>query len=332
MGRPPLTGVIPPYETIGNEFQAVAHEAIRDLQAMITDHSFPRSSAVKERMLPTPNYLETQAVGYPHFTTLSFIMTETGEKTTNAKADFVEDIGHDFTATLHHDIYASIDPTKSDLSQPSKVVLVTGSGRGIGRSIALRYADSGVACIFLCSKTSSELDEVEGAIKARNADVKVRKLKLDITDDMQVLHAADLVREEGRLDVLINNAGVGARPALIAESDVDSYWKIWTVHMKGTYMATRAFLPLLLATAKNQKRQVDIVNTSSDGAHATHASVSAYQTSKFALLRFTEFVNAEYGEQGVNCFAVHPGCVLTEMTKRSKALRPSRYYLSSSEL
>ena len=260
-------------------------------------------------------------------------MTETKEMATLANADFVEDTGHNFTATLHHDIYSSIDPTKSNLSQPFKVVLITGSGRGIGRSIALRYADSGVACIILCSKTTSELDEVEEAIKARNINVKIRKLTLDITDDTQVMLAADLVKEEeGRLDVLINNAGVGAQPALIAESDVDRYWKIWTVHMKGTYMVTRAFLPLLVATAKNQKKQVDLINMSSDGAHKTHASVSAYQTSKFALLRFTEFVNAEYGEHGVNCIAVHPGCVLTEMTKRSKALRPCGYYLSGSEL
>ncbi|KIM94216.1 hypothetical protein OIDMADRAFT_45944 [Oidiodendron maius Zn] len=228
-------------------------------------------------------------------------MTETKEIATLENADFVENIGHNFTAILRHDIYSSIDPTKSNLSQPFKVVLITGSGRGIGRSIALRYADSGVGCIILCSKTTSELDEVEEAVKARNINVKIRKLTLDITDDTQVMLAADLVKEEeGRLDVLINNAGVGAQPALIAESDVDRYWKIWT----------------------NQKKQVDLINMSSDGAHKTHASVSAYQTSKFALLRFTEFVNAEYGEHGVNCIAVHPGCVLTEMTKRSKALRP----------
>ena len=73
--------------------------------------------------------------------------------------------GANFTSTLHDDIYPATDPTKSDLSQPSKVVLITGSGRGIGRSIALRYAECQVACIIICSRTMSELDEVESSIR-----------------------------------------------------------------------------------------------------------------------------------------------------------------------
>lgn len=91
-------------------------------------------------------------------------------------------VGLNFTKTVHHDINPSIDPTKFDLSQPSKVVLITGAGRGIGRSIALRYAESGIACIFICVRTASQLDEVEQAINAINSDIKVRKLALDITD------------------------------------------------------------------------------------------------------------------------------------------------------
>jgi NAD(P)-dependent dehydrogenase (short-subunit alcohol dehydrogenase family) len=234
-------------------------------------------------------------------------------------------VGYNFTTKLYNDVNTSIDPTKSDLSQPSKVVLITGAGRGIGRSIALRYADSGVACIFLCARTSSQLDEVEEAINAMNPDVKVRKLSLDITDEKEVILAVDKVKEEGRLDILVNNAGVSTPWVPIIETDVDSYWNVWEVHLKGTYLMIRAFLPLLIETARNQKRQVDIVNVTSIGAHLTARGASAYQTSKFALLRLTEFVCAEYEKEGVNCITVHPGGVLTEMSRNKEVIRPSKF-------
>lgn len=233
-------------------------------------------------------------------------------------------VGVNFTNTLHHDISTSTDPTKSDLSQPYKVVLITGAGRGIGRSIALRYAESGVACIIICARTSSQLDEVEQAIKNINSNVKVRKLVIDITDEKQVALAAEQVKEEGRLDVLVNNAGVSCPWVPIIESEVDGYWNVWEVHLKGTYLMLRTFLLLLIETAAAQKRQVDIVNVTSIGAHLTFPGASAYQTAKFAVLRLTEFVCAEYEKQGVNCVALHPGGVVTEMSKKNKAIQASK--------
>jgi NAD(P)-dependent dehydrogenase (short-subunit alcohol dehydrogenase family) len=192
-------------------------------------------------------------------------------------------VGLHFTNTVHRDIHTSIDPKKMDLSQPSKVVLITGAGRGIGRSIALRYADSGVACLILCARTSSELDEVEQVIKASNPDVRVRKIILDVTNEKQVMQAFDTVKEEGRLDVLVNNAGYACPWLPITESEVNSYWHVWEVHIKGTYLMLHAFLPLLLETAKDTKK-IDIINVSSIGAHLTSYGASSYQVSKFALL------------------------------------------------
>lgn len=97
----------------------------------------------------------------------------------------------------------------------------------------------------------------------------------------------------------------------IAESDPDEWWYTWTVNMRGPYLVTRSFLPLLLKGGDKQ-----IVNLSSIGAHATRKGASAYQTSKLAILRFTEFIMSEYSEKGVLAFAVHPGGVMTEMGAR----------------
>ena len=75
-------------------------------------------------------------------------------------------------------------------------------------------------------------------------------------------------------------------------------------------MVTRAFLPLLL-----ESEDKTVVNISSVGAHVTRVGASAYQMTKFALLRFSEFLVAEYGEKGLLSFAVHPGGVMTELAK-----------------
>jgi len=221
-----------------------------------------------------------------------------------------------FTKTIHDDIYPAIDPTKSDLAQPSKVVLITGAGRGIGRAVAIQYAKSGVTCIILCARTASELDDVKQEINKIDRQIRVRNIALSITDEAQVIAAAETVKkEEGRLDVLVNNAGVGGFPWVpIGDGIAESWWNTWNVHVNGTYLMLKAFLPLLVETAKKYDTIVDVLNTTSIGAQFTMPGASAYQTSKFAILRLSEFVMAEYGEQGVNCVALSPGAVKTKMS------------------
>jgi NAD(P)-dependent dehydrogenase (short-subunit alcohol dehydrogenase family) len=143
--------------------------------------------------------------------------------------------------------------------------------------------------------------------------------------------AANKVKMEGRLNALINNAGLSSKWLAITDLDVDSYWSVWTVHIKGTYLMLRPFLPLLVETAKREKTHVDIVNMTSIGAHMTSPGASAYQTSKFALLRLTEFVSSEYEEHGVSCVAVYPGGVLTAMSKTLPAIQSSMTYPSCAD-
>lgn len=84
--------------------------------------------------------------------------------------------------------------------------------------------------------------------------------------------------------------------------------------MRGTYLMTRSFLPLLLKGGDKQ-----IVNIASQGAHGKRPGASAYQNTKLTMLRFTEFIMVEYGSQGILAFAVHPGSILTEMGQRLPA-------------
>ena len=94
----------------------------------------------------------------------------------------------------------------------------------------------------------------------------------------------------------------------ITESDPDHWWNTWIVNVRGPYLMTRAFLPLLLRGGEKQ-----IINVSSVGAFIVMPNLSAYQPSKLAVLRFSDFVDAEYRDQGVLVYSVHPGSVPTDM-------------------
>jgi NAD(P)-dependent dehydrogenase (short-subunit alcohol dehydrogenase family) len=114
----------------------------------------------------------------------------------------------------------------------------------------------------------------------------------------------------GGLDVVINNAGYMGRAKPVVDSDPEEYWMTWEINYRGVYWVTKYFLPLLL---KKEDGLKTIVNLSSKGAHALVPGMSAYQVSKFAILKFSESVCAEYAGVGVVAYSVHPGGVPTEL-------------------
>ncbi|KAK9241508.1 oxidoreductase [Lipomyces tetrasporus] len=213
-----------------------------------------------------------------------------------------------FISTTHHDSYPAI--AQSD--QRGRTILITGASKGIGRATALSFAKAGAANIIIAARSS--LDEVEQEILsvAPTSSVpppQVLKLQLDVTSESSVGNAVALVKQKfDRLDILVNNAGYLEAWKPLAETDPTEWWKSWEVNIKGVYLVTRAFLPLLL-----QGGEKTIVNVSSIGAHYVLPGASAYQTGKFALLRFTEFIAVDYADQGILAFAVHPGGVPTDL-------------------
>lgn len=215
-----------------------------------------------------------------------------------------------YTST-RKDTYPFIDPTKADLN--GKSVLITGASKGIGKATAISFAVAGCSKILLAAR--SDLSDIETAVynaaeKANRPRPVVRSLKMDITSEDSVMTAAKIAEEvlDGSLDILINNAGYLEEWKPIAESNPSDWWKTWEINIKGTYLVTHFFLPLLLESPTKI-----IINISSGGAHAMFPGASAYQTTKFAMCRFTEFVNKEYNPQGVIAMSLHPGAVKTEL-------------------
>jgi NAD(P)-dependent dehydrogenase (short-subunit alcohol dehydrogenase family) len=212
-----------------------------------------------------------------------------------------------FTSTIHHDTYPEI--SKSDHRGHS--VLITGASKGIGRATALCFAKGGASTICIAARSS--LDEVERAILsvALESAPKVVKIQLDVASESSVAEAARIVEKEvGQLDILVNNAGYLESFVPIADSDPAEWWKSWETNMKGVYLMTRAFLPILLRGG-----QKTIVNIGSVGALNIRPGASGYQITKLAVMRFAEYTASEYGDQGLVVFTMHPGGIMTELAQ-----------------
>jgi NAD(P)-dependent dehydrogenase (short-subunit alcohol dehydrogenase family) len=219
---------------------------------------------------------------------------------------------YDTTATVHDDTYPAIDSAKADLS--NKAALVCGGSRGIGKAIVLAFVKAGVS--YLAVGARSEMPTIQkeiqdAAISAGKPAPKVLLLQMDTTSEESVVAAKKRVEQEiGRLDVLVNNAGILPEKKLLADSNVDVWWRTFEVNVKGPYLTCHTFLPLLLASEGGLKT---IVNVSSVGAHVVMPTLSAYQTSKLALVRMSEFIAKEYAEQGIICVSIHPGNIVTDI-------------------
>ncbi|KAJ4987139.1 short-chain dehydrogenase [Stagonosporopsis vannaccii] len=241
------------------------------------------------------------------------------------ESPFPPDSGFDFVGlnNLHNNIYPAIDVSKTaTLLQPGKVVLITGAGRGIGRSMAIQYAHANVSTIMLSARTRSELDEVEARVKEVNSNLTVRKEVLSVTDAAAVKALAQRIKQEfGRLDVLINNAGLCRPWEPIGETDPEDYWQVLEVNLHGPLLLTHALLPLLVRTAEQHGTHVNVINLTSIGAVTVSPGGSSYSIAKMALQKLSEFVGLEYGAKGVNVVGIHPGGVVTKLASEVKEIQ-----------
>ncbi|KAJ4349574.1 uncharacterized protein N0V89_008190 [Didymosphaeria variabile] len=232
---------------------------------------------------------------------------------TNPKSQ-LQSSGVDFTPTTHHDTYEYIQPQQFTLED--RAVFITGASKGIGRATAISYAKAGASHIAIAARTDMkdvEDEMIRAAKEAGKLPPQIIRLKVDVTSEQSVGEAAAQVEKAfGRLDVLVNNAGYLETFVPLHETSVDDWWKVWEVNIKGPYLVTRAFIPLLIRSDDSLRT---ILNVSSIGANIISPGASGYQCGKMALLRFGEFLNADYADKGILSFGIHPGGIATELAK-----------------
>jgi NAD(P)-dependent dehydrogenase (short-subunit alcohol dehydrogenase family) len=199
----------------------------------------------------------------------------------------------------------------------SKVAIITGAGRGLGRAFAVRLANNGYK-IAAVSRTASELAET-----VRQAGNGAIAITADVTSEHAVAKmAAEVEQRLGPVDVLINNAGIGPPFGPTWESAAGEWWRNIEVNLKGPMLCCRAVLPGMIA-----RRIGRIINIASGAGTMNIPYMSAYISSKAALIQLTGVLNEEVRPHGISVFAVQPGTVRTAMAEQLLESEEGRRWL-----
>jgi NAD(P)-dependent dehydrogenase (short-subunit alcohol dehydrogenase family) len=186
------------------------------------------------------------------------------------------------------------------------VALVTGGGRGIGRGVALRLATEGWA-VAVSSRSVDQLQET-----VRQSDGQILAMRADMQDPECVKHMIGQVEQKlGPIDLLVNNAGAGGPVGHFWENDPNDWWQAQEVNLRGPMLCCHHVLPGMIAR-KNGR----VVNVASLAGCQAVPEMSAYVTSKTALIRLSEQLAGELQPYGVFVFAIHPGAVRTAMVEQ----------------
>ena len=192
------------------------------------------------------------------------------------------------------------------------VALVTGASSGIGAAIARRLAAEGAA-VALVARRLDRLDDLAARIRS-DGGTRALVLQANVTDRGQAVAAVERTASElGRLDIVVNNAGVMLLgPAL--ESPIDEWDRMVALNVQGALYITHAALPHLVRAAQDSPRRVaDLVNISSTAGRLARPGGSVYSLTKFGIAAFAESLRQELIAQRVRVSVVEPGTVDTEL-------------------
>lgn len=193
-----------------------------------------------------------------------------------------------------------------------KVAIVTGSTKGIGLAVAEHLAGAGAA-VVVSARTAAEVEEVAGRLEG-SAPGRVAGIPCNVADPFQCAHLVEeTVRRFGRLDVLVNNAGLGIfKP--ITELTVEEFRLQVEVNLGGVFYCSKAALPHLSAHDDGW-----IINIGSLASRNSFAGGTGYNASKFGLLGMTEAMMLDVRHSGVRVSLVMPGSVNTYFGGRDQA-------------
>ncbi len=188
-----------------------------------------------------------------------------------------------------------------------KTAIVTGAARGIGKAIAIRFAQEGCNVAFTDLVINEAAEETEKELIALGVKAKGYASDASNFEDTQKV-VAEIVNDFGAIDILINNAGI-TKDTLLMRMTEDQWDAVINVNLKSVFNFTKAVQPTML-----RQRSGSIVNMSSVVGVSGNAGQANYSASKAGMIGFTKSIAKELGSRGIRSNAIAPGFIITEMT------------------
>ena len=189
-----------------------------------------------------------------------------------------------------------------------KVALVTGASRGIGKSIAISLGVLGAEVIVNYSASDASAEEVAKSIKDKGGSSY--KLKFDVSDEESVNTAVNqIIRDSGKIDILINNAGI-TRDGLLMRMKASQWDEVLNTNLKGVFLCTKNVSKFMI-----KQRSGKIINITSIVGLIGNPGQANYSASKAGVIGFTKTCAKEFASRGIKVNAIAPGFIETEMTE-----------------
>ena len=190
-----------------------------------------------------------------------------------------------------------------------KVAIITGGTRGIGKGVALKFAQEGADVIFTYVSSEETANAVEKEIEAFGVKAKGYKSNAANMEDAVAL-IDKVVEEFGQIDILVNNAGI-TKDGLLMRMSEENFDDVIKINLNSVFNMTKAALRTFL-----KQRSGSIINMSSIVGVRGNAGQANYSASKAGIIGFTKSIAAELGSRNIRCNAIAPGFIATEMTDK----------------
>ena len=188
-----------------------------------------------------------------------------------------------------------------------KVVFVTGGSRGIGKAIALKYAQNGYNVVINYVSDKTNVEELKKKFEELKVECLIEKADVSKSEEVEQI-VKKTIENFKKIDVLINNAGI-TRDGLLMRMKEEDFDKVIEINLKGTFLVTKSVIPYML-----KKRDGKIINLASVVGVTGNAGQCNYSASKAGIIGFTKSIAKELASRNIRANAIAPGFIDTDMT------------------
>src|SRR5919199_3050039 len=197
-----------------------------------------------------------------------------------------------------------------------RIAVVTGSSKGIGKAIALEFANAGYS-VVINARNEEELNQAAKDISKSIKDAgRIVSIPGDISQESVCISLIEsAVKQFGRIDVLVNNAGIGGESKKIHELAEKDWDEVIDVNLKGAFLCTREVVKNMMKDGSNNNNNYSIINISSVHEQTPQPESAPYAASKGGMQMLTKTIALELAEKGIRVNGIAPGAIATDMNK-----------------